>query len=138
LNLETLHLQYIKCLNVTSNLEITQNHWILLKKKNSILFWPIKQPSKLNYGQLWKKKSKEIWRIWFIMGKDKIIWSTDINEMKKNKSTWKLKSVTPPQTKAQWAILKTILFFEYEKKTWHGNFEKVNKRLETWKKKLKK
>ena len=28
--------------------------------------------------------SKEIWEIWFIMRKNKIIWNVEINEMKKN------------------------------------------------------
>ena len=29
--------------------------------------------------------SKEIWKIWFIMGNNKIIWNVEINEMKKSR-----------------------------------------------------
>jgi len=52
---------------------------LLLTKQ---LFWPILQTSKLKYERLWNNKISL--KIWLRMGKDKIICSIDINEMKKN------------------------------------------------------
>lgn len=54
---------------------------LLLTKQ---LFWPILQTSKLKYERLWNNEIKISLKIWLRMGKDKIICSIDINEMKKN------------------------------------------------------
>lgn len=53
---------------------------LLLTKQ---LFWPILQTSKLKYERPWNNEIKISLKVWLRMGKDKIICSIDINEMKK-------------------------------------------------------
>ena len=58
--------------------------------------------------------SKEIWKIWFIMGRNKIIWNVEINEMKK--MTLKLKKCNNYGKQS---------YFLNMAKTSHGKFWKI-------------